>query len=221
MILTELKKELPRVIDGQRRVVALERKIKIKYDSKGHNITRHLFGYGPWTEKKSGKVYRHRAVHGLLQETPAYRCGNACIVVPSEMEQSVKASIEKEGGIVKSVIPITMTPEESERMVRTYHIDYFKTLEDLLTKASTVNREEEFEDCLNRSIALTKKFKSHLKEALEYTEEEKKALETANRVFKGLQSVSKEDFETGKLEAQFVAKNIEKEYAELAKSSGK
>jgi hypothetical protein len=220
--LTELKSKSPKIISGQRRVLASpERKIRIRYYSKGHNITKYLFGYGPWTEKKFGKVYKRRAVPGILRGITAYKCGNSCVIVPSEMEELVKKSIREKGGEIKSVVPITMTQEESKEMVKTYHINYFKTLEDLLTKASTVDRIEDFDDCLNRSIALTKKFKSHLKEALEYTEEEKKATETANRVFQGLQSVSKEDFETGKLETQFIAKNIEREYAELVKSSKK
>ncbi len=220
--MTELKSKSQNIIVGKRRVlVGSEKKIRIRYDSKGHNITKHLFGYGPWTEKKFGKVYNRKAVPGILQGTAAYKCGNACVIVPSEMEELVKTSIREKGGEIKSAVPITMTQKESKEMVKTYHVNYLKTLEELLIKASEVDRIEDFEDFLNRSVVLTKKFKSHLKESLEYTEEEKEAIEIVNRVFRGLQSVSKEDFETGKLEAQFVAKDIEKEYAELVKSSSK
>lgn len=220
-ILTELKK-LPNAIEGHKRQnISPGKKVRIRYDSKGHNITKHLFGNRPWIEKKFGKIYNRKAVPGILNGTPAYKCGNACVIVPLEMEESVKTSIRKEGGTIKSVTPITLTKEESKEMVKTFQINYFKTLEGLITQASTVEQQKDFEDCLARSIILTKKFKSHLKEVLEYTEEEQKAIETADKVFQGLQSISKEDLATAKIEAQFIAKNLEREYNELVKSSNK
>jgi hypothetical protein len=216
--LAELKSNSPKLIDDPRRVLGTSgKKVRIRYDSKGHNITRELFGYQPWTEKKSGKTYTHKGVHGILEGTPARKCGNACVIVPSELEETVKTSIEKRGGEIKSVAPIVMTPEESKEMVKSHYIPYFKTLEGLLTQASTVNRIADFEECLKRSLDITKKFRSHLKEELEYTEEDQQTIETVNKIFSGIQSISKEDLETAKLEAQFVAKDIEKENSKLTK----
>lgn len=57
--------------------------VKITYRSTvgNENISKKLFGYGPWSEMKAGKRYTHKPVPGVLQGTLARKCGKACIIV--------------------------------------------------------------------------------------------------------------------------------------------
>lgn len=205
-----------RSIEGTERI----RAVKLTYRSAGRDISKRLFGYGPWNEKKAGKTYRHKSVHGLFQGTLMRKCGRACLIVPQELEKPVKETIVRYGGEIRSIVPVIMTREEVEEMADVFYANYLKVLMGLLRNAYEAANEKGFRSAMKRAASLTKKFESLIEEASEYAEEKPKP-RALHQIFNGLESISSQDFEAARVQAEFLAKTVEKEQGNLLKSLNK
>ena len=204
-----------RSIDGTER-----HDIKLTYRSAGHDISKRLFGYGPWSEKKAGKIYRHKSIQGLFEETLIRKCGRACLIVPQELEKPVKETIVRYGGEIRSIMPVVMTKEEVEEMADGFNANYLKILTGLLRNAYEAANEKEFRSAMKKAASLTGKFESLIEEASEYAEEKPKP-GALHQIFDGLELISSQDFEAAKVQAEFLAKAVEKEHGNLLKSLDK
>jgi hypothetical protein len=194
--------------------------VKLTYRSAGRDISKRLFGYGPWNEKKADKIYRHKSVHGLFQGTLMRKCGRACLIVPQELEKPVKETIVRYGGEIRSTVPVVMTREEVEEMADVFYANYLKILMGLLRNAYEADNEKDFKSAMKRAASLTKKFESLIEEASIYAEEKPKP-RILHHIFDGLRSISNQDFEAAKLQTEFLGKNVEREYNNLLKSLNK
>jgi len=194
--------------------------MKLTYRSAGRNISKRLFGYGPWKEVKAGKVYLHKPIHGIFHGAHIRKCGRACLIVPQELVKPVKEAIVQYGGEIKEIVPVVMPRKEVEEMADRYYAGYFRILTRLLRSAYEAENEKDFRYAMERASRLTKKFEALIKEASEYTEE-KPEPKTLHHIFDGLKAISNQDFEAAKLQAEFLGKTVEKEYNNLLKSLNK
>jgi len=205
-----------RSIEGIERI----RGIKLTYRSAGRDISKRLFGYGPWNEKKAGKIYTHKSIHGLFQGTLIRKCGRACLIVPQELEKPVRETIVRYGGEIRSIVPVVMTKKEVEEMTDVFYANSLKILTGLLGNAYEASNEKDFRSAMKKAASLTRKFESLIKEASEYAEEKPKP-RALHQIFSGLESISSQDFEAAKVQAEFLAKAVEKEHGNLLKSLDK
>ncbi len=195
--------------------------VKVMYRSpSGRNINKKLFGYGPWNEVKSGKVYQHKPVPGLLQGKFVQKCGRACLVVPQEMVGPVKTQIVRLGGEIKSTTPMILTKKEIQETADRNYAYCLKILGGLFENASTSRDKQDFISNIKRASIITRRFEAYIKEAAKYAEEKPESIELET-LFKGLQSIYDEDFEAGKIQAEFLAKSLEREYTEIMRAQEK
>lgn len=196
------------------------RLVKLTYRSKGRNLAKKLFGYGPWKEVKRGKVYRHKRIIGALEGLPVRKCGRACLIVPRPMLSTVQRAIVQHGGEIRRITPVVIPVEEVEVMADRYYADYLRMLRRFLKKAYEAENKADFQYALEGASRLTKRFEALIKEASEYTGE-KPEVKSLHGIFDGLKSISSEDFEAAKLQVEFLVKNMEKEWNSLLKSLSK
>ena len=52
-------------------------------------------------KEKRGKSYKRKPISGILDGTLSYKCGKACLIIPEEKIELVKAEIVKSGGEVR------------------------------------------------------------------------------------------------------------------------
>lgn len=191
--------------------------MKLTYRSAGRDISKRLFGYGPWREEKAGKAYIHKPIRGILHGAPIRKCGRACLMVPQELVEPVKEAIVQYGGQIKEIVPVVMTKKEAEEMADQYYANYLRILSGLLRSSYQAENERDFRHAIKRAARLTKKFEALIEEASEYTEE-KPEPRKLNHIFDGLQAISSQDFEAATLQAEFLGKTVENEYNNLLKS---
>jgi hypothetical protein len=190
--------------------------VKLTYRSAGRDISKRLFGYGPWSEVKAGRIYRHKSIRGVFEGTLMRRCGRACLIVPQELAKPVRETIVQYGGEIKSIVPVVLTKKEVEEMADRYYVDYLEILVSLLRNAYEADNEKDFRSTMKRAATLTKKFESLIEEASEYAEE-RPAARVLHQTFDGLSAISSQDFEAAKVQAEFLLKDIEREYDNLLK----
>lgn len=144
------------------------------------------------------------------------RCGRACLIVPQELAKPVRETIVQYGGEIKSIVPVVLTKKEVEEMADRYYVDYLEILVSLLRNAYEADNEKDFRSTMKRAATLTKKFESLIEEASEYAEE-RPAARVLHQTFDGLSAISSQDFEAAKVQAEFLLKDIEREYDNLLK----
>lgn len=185
--------------------------VRLTYRSKGKNITKRIFGYGPWYEKKAGKRYLHKGVSGDFRGGLIRKCGRASLIVPQELVEPVKEAIIRNGGEVKETTSVYMNRTQGEEMVDQYYLNFLRILDGLLKSAYETRKKEEFDLTLKRAVSLTRKLESLIREASRYAEETPTP-RTLHQIFDGLQLMSNEDFEAAKIKARFLEKSVQKEY---------
>jgi len=191
--------------------------MKVTYRSKGRNLIKKLFGYGPWKETKRGRTYMHKPILGALSGLPVRKCGRACLVVPTELLDSVQKAIVQHGGEIREIRPVVIPVKEVEEMADRYYAGYLVMLRRFLKYAYEAEDEAVFQYALEGASRLTKRFEALIKEASEYTGE-KPEVRSLHDVFDGLKSISSEDFEAAKLQVEILDKRIEREHNNLIKS---
>ncbi len=190
--------------------------LRLSYKS-GHNITKQLFGYGPWLEKKGEKLYKRKATMGILQGTGAYQCGRACIVIPENKLDDVSRVITRSGGKITSIRHNILRKEEFERDTIKMYCNNLKVLGNILKTASNASDVKEFKDSLDSSIRLAGKFEAYIRELSEYAED-KPEISFFQQIFKGLQSISETDLEAAKIQAEFLEKELENTCRSITKA---
>lgn len=136
------------------------------------------------------------------------------------MAHPVTETIVKLGGEIKSTTPVVITKKEVEEIFEDNYLPYLRVLKSLLKTASMSNNKETFTDNIEKATKFTRKFESFITEISEYAEEKPKQ-GAMNNLFVGLKSIADQDFEAAKIQTEFFAKTIEKEYNDLAKSVNK
>ena len=110
-----------------------------------------------------------------------------------------------------------MTIEETERALRVYYCSHLRILKALLETATKAKDTKDFENSLNRSIILARKFNAYLRESAQYSEKAPR-ISPLEDLFNGLKSISKRDLVAAKIQAQFVENDIEEEYLSISKA---
>jgi hypothetical protein len=190
-------------IQGEERLV----KVRYKSDVAEATLSKKLFGFPESEERRGTKVYRHKAVVGLLEGVPLRRVGRATIVVPEPYLETTRSAIKKVGGTVKSVDRVPMAFENSARFKKAMFSMFLAGVTKYLQSASETQDQEQGVSVLKKAEISTRKFVSYLKSIDEYGSDE-----TSGEFVRRLASLiafAQEDFEGAKIEAGLLANDLQ------------
>ncbi len=190
--------------------------VKIKYGGTPE-LGKKLFGYGPWKEKKQGRIYTHKPIVGRLQGLAVRRTGRAALMTPLGLVPIIKSTIKELGGEVRDVKPILLRRTEVEGMYDKYYENYLRILIGILEITYRADTDREFRLALSDASDLTRKFEAFVSEASNYAEGETEP-KTLYHVFDGLKSISDQNLKAAKLQVGIMLQDLKKEYQTLVKS---
>jgi hypothetical protein len=190
-------------------VQAEERLVKIRYKSEIAEaaLSKKLFGFPESEEKRGTKVYRHKAIVGILEGVPLRRVARATIVLPEPYLEITRSAIKKVGGTIKSVDPVPMAFENSARFRKAIFSIFLAGVIKYLQFASETTDKEQGVSVLKKAELSTRKFTSYLRSVDEYHSDE-----TSGELVRRLASLiafAQEDFEGAKIEAGLLANDLQ------------
>jgi hypothetical protein len=145
--------------------------VKVTYSSKGDessSLAKKLFGYRSWKVNIGGKEYAHKPIRGALESLGVQRIGRSRFIMNEKNLQRAKNEIEKIGGVVVQVEPVTMDEDEVERQARDTLRPFVNILIQKMSYASKASDKQMYVRAMDSGIDLTVSFEKYLDKLDDY-----------------------------------------------------